>query len=180
MANWPGIQISLEKGDSGFYSLYRNQENNGLRRACQKVYETATDLESQGMPPDVSSEMVVQDDSYVWIEWWREPAVDAALFPYALMSEIVYTVWLWVVNTGQHNALWIPIHQMFGNGDNPKRIGTMAIRSDWHWFAGNGAEQNQTRNVSSAALIYPVSYFLSFRINKIGKTRKITIHWAAM
>lgn len=110
--------------------MYRNQENNGLRRTCQKVFDTAKELQLQGEHPDVSNVAVFQDDTYVHVQWNREPTIPPDDFPYGLMSEIVYTVWSWVVSTARHNTLYVRIHDVWSDPKHPRRLGTMFVRRD--------------------------------------------------
>ena len=130
VANYVGVQISIEVGSGWFYQMHRNQENNGLRRTCRKVYDNAEALYATGAPPDLPSQVSVQDDQYVFTEWWREDSIPEDHFPYELMSEIVYTFWLWVVNTGNHHPVWIDVHDVWTDPQTPRRIGTMAMRAD--------------------------------------------------
>ena len=132
-AHFPGVQLSLQWSlEDPRVWMYVNQENNALRRTCDKIYTEAIDAQIKSSSLSVPTEHHFQDDSYVRVEWWREENVEERLFPYSLLSDIIYTVWSWTIDRDVQSPLWISIHDIRGGPAMSIRLGTISvIRDRW-------------------------------------------------
>ena len=110
--------------------MHRNQLNNGLQRTCAAVYKEAYDSLAAGQGLNVKTGWHHQDDTYVDIQWRREDNTPEELFPYTLLSDVVYTVWSWVVNTNSYDTLWVEVWDFRDSATKPILLGQLGAFKD--------------------------------------------------
>ena len=127
-ATFPGLRLSIYQSD--FEYMTRNQETNGFRRTCTQVYNEAVDLETQGRnPPYVSTDPHIEEDGYVHFEYWRWEQAPPHGFEYSMLSDVMYTLWDWVVTFNNHQVSFVVIHDDARWPGQAVKVGVVGVRN---------------------------------------------------